>query len=234
MGKKIKDDNFYQVQGWMINHLHLKGTALSLYAIIYGFTQDGEGEYVGGLQYLSDFAGGLSKRTVSDTLKKLVALGYVECREGISGGVRFKYYKISTDVVKNVRGGSEIFSFSHKSNNKYIQNKRENAPARAYGEKNAYGEFENVLLTEEEYSLLCERFGENARKLINNLSLKMRSKGYRYEDHYATLLLWAEGDGIADAGDGASSKSYDTDAFFDAAMDRSYEEFSNYAEDTKK
>ena len=69
---RIKDENYYQIQGWMINRLGLKGVSLSVYAIIYGFSQDGENEYTGSLQYLCDFCGGVSKPTIINALKSLV------------------------------------------------------------------------------------------------------------------------------------------------------------------
>lgn len=96
-----------------------------------------------------------------------------------------------------------------------------NAHAHAREEKKGYGDFENVLLTDGEYTSLCEKFGKSAISLINNLSLKMRSKGYKFEDHYATLILWAQSDGVCAEED----KSYDTDEFFEASLMRSYGEF---------
>ena len=42
---KILDDNYFQVTGWMLNRLKLKGIALNVYAIIYGFSQDGESSF---------------------------------------------------------------------------------------------------------------------------------------------------------------------------------------------
>ena len=35
---KVREDNYFAVQGWMVTELKLKGNALMLYAIIYGFT----------------------------------------------------------------------------------------------------------------------------------------------------------------------------------------------------
>lgn len=55
-----------------------------------------------------------------------------------------------------------------------------------------YGEFKNVLLSEEEYKKLIERFGENNTKLlIEELSGYMASTKKKYSSHYATLLNWA-------------------------------------------
>ena len=96
-----------------------------------------------------------------------------------------------------------------------------NAPAHAREEKKAYGEFSNVFLTEAEHSALTERFGGNTEKLLNTFSCKLKAKGYTYDNHYATLILWAEEDGVGKGND----KSYDIDDFFEAALKRRYEEF---------
>mgnify|MGYP006873122603 CR=1 FL=1 len=58
----------------------------------------------------------------------------------------------------------------------------------------AYGPFENVFLTAEEYQSLIQRV-RNPQAAINRLSEYMRSKGRTYSDHAATLLRWAEQDG---------------------------------------
>ena len=51
--------------------------------------------------------------------------------------------------------------------------------------------FDNILLSEEEYHKLVERFGEAGTKdRLEALSLYMKSKGKRYKDHYATVLVW--------------------------------------------
>jgi len=51
--------------------------------------------------------------------------------------------------------------------------------------------FDNILLTEEEYQKLVERFGEEGTKdRLEALSLYKKSKGKRYKDDYATVLAW--------------------------------------------
>lgn len=62
------------------------------------------------------------------------------------------------------------------------------------GSKQAYGEFENVLLSEQELNKLKTRFGEDANKYIERLSNYVASSGKRYKSHYATILTWAEKD----------------------------------------
>ena len=53
----MKDGNYYTVYGWMINRLKLKGTTLQLYAVIYGFSENGENECSGSLAYLAETSG---------------------------------------------------------------------------------------------------------------------------------------------------------------------------------
>ncbi len=51
--------------------------------------------------------------------------------------------------------------------------------------------FDNILLTEEEYRKLVDRFGEEGVKdKLDNLSLYKKSKGKRYASDYATILSW--------------------------------------------
>ena len=73
----IKDENYYVVQGWMRNRLHLKGNDLIVYALIYSFSQDGESEFKGSISYITDFTGA-HKNTVIRTLDKLEADGLIE------------------------------------------------------------------------------------------------------------------------------------------------------------
>ena len=58
-------------------------------------------------------------------------------------------------------------------------------------DKNRYGEFNNVLLTEEEYHKLEE---SNLLPYIEKLSSYIASKGKKYKSHYATILTWSRGD----------------------------------------
>lgn len=62
------------------------------------------------------------------------------------------------------------------------------------GSKQAYGEFENVLLSEQELNKLKTKFGEDAGEYIERLSSYIASSGKRYKSHYATILTWAEKD----------------------------------------
>lgn len=57
-------------------------------------------------------------------------------------------------------------------------------------EKISFGEFKNVLLSEEELEKLKQRFPDYELR-IEKLSNYIASKGDRYKSHYATILNWA-------------------------------------------
>lgn len=57
-------------------------------------------------------------------------------------------------------------------------------------EKISFGEFKNVLLSEEELEKLKQRFPDYELR-IEKLSNYIASKGDKYKSHYATILNWA-------------------------------------------
>lgn len=57
----------------MVNRLGLKGNTLIIYAIIYGFSQDGESEYHGSMRYIADTLD-ISKGGVKKCIDKLLEL----------------------------------------------------------------------------------------------------------------------------------------------------------------
>ena len=60
--------------------------------------------------------------------------------------------------------------------------------------KHKYGEHKNVLLTDEEYGKLQERFPTDYEAKINALSEGLALKGYKYKSHYLAILKWAKND----------------------------------------
>lgn len=91
--KRIKDNNYYQVSGWMINRLGLSGRELHAYAIIYGFTQDGETEFNGSLTYIMEWLGTSSYHTALRAINKLIDMGLITKRQVTKKGVTTNFYK---------------------------------------------------------------------------------------------------------------------------------------------
>ena len=58
-------------------------------------------------------------------------------------------------------------------------------------EKHKYGEYENVLLSDDEYKKLVDKVGnEKADAVIKNFSELKEMKGYTYKSDYLALLKW--------------------------------------------
>ena len=74
----IKDENFVNIQGWMLTKLHLKGNQLIVYAVIYGFSQDDESWFTCSCNYLAEWCGA-SRQTVISALN--VQLGCFSFKE---------------------------------------------------------------------------------------------------------------------------------------------------------
>lgn len=98
---KIKNENYYIIHGWMLNELKLKGAQLQVYSIIYGFSQDGESEFTGSLNYLCDWLG-VSKPTVIKALQELVEKGFVLKNQLAINGVTFNKYKVNQEILDSI------------------------------------------------------------------------------------------------------------------------------------
>ena len=72
----IRDENYIQISGWMINELHLKGNELLLYALIHGFCQDGKSVFKGSLPYVMSWLN-ITKQTCIATIQSLIEKGLV-------------------------------------------------------------------------------------------------------------------------------------------------------------
>lgn len=70
----INDNNFIAIQGWMRTRLNLKGNELLIYALIYGFSQDGNSRFTGSRKYIAEWCG-CSLDTVDRSLSSLVSKG---------------------------------------------------------------------------------------------------------------------------------------------------------------
>lgn len=97
-----RDRTFITILPFMVKDLELSGNELIVYAIIYGFSQDGESSFHGSLSYLSEQTG-ISKRSVITILKKLVETKKIEREDVFLNGNKFVKYR----ACKNFTGGEE-------------------------------------------------------------------------------------------------------------------------------
>lgn len=73
----VKDKSYLTIQGWMLKELGLKGRELMAFAIIYGFSQDGAGWYIGGRSYIAEWLG-CNQKTAGKILQDLTMKGVIE------------------------------------------------------------------------------------------------------------------------------------------------------------
>jgi hypothetical protein len=88
----MKDTNYISIQGWMINQLKLSGNSLIVYAVIYGFSQDGVSKYAGSASYLAGCAG-ITKQAALGILKRLTDDGLLVKTTRTEDGVKFCDYR---------------------------------------------------------------------------------------------------------------------------------------------
>lgn len=69
-------DNFIVIQGFAVTDLKLSGNELICYSLIYGFTQDKETAFQGGLTYIAG-ALNISKNSARSVLERLIGKGLI-------------------------------------------------------------------------------------------------------------------------------------------------------------
>ena len=132
---EFRKDNYINIQGWMITDLKLKGNELIVFAVIYGFSQDGSSTYSGGLKYLAE-ATNATVRSIINITAKLVDEGLItKIEKKVNGTITYDYRwsgikkqkspdeteevkiyteegseKSSRGVVKKIHGGGEEIS----------------------------------------------------------------------------------------------------------------------------
>lgn len=164
----IKDENYFVVQGWMINRLNLKGTELLIYAIIYGFCQNEAQKYTGGRRYLAEFTGISSLKTITNTLNSLTEKGLLQKDERDENGVKFCDYRITPvgqnlpqGWGKNYTGGGVKIT-PHKdsiyiNNNNYIKEKNINTKKENDGQTDQLKQRINALFNRRASTVWSEK-----------------------------------------------------------------------------
>lgn len=101
----MKSENFVIIQGWMCNELELKGNDLLVFALIYGFSQDGESTFHGSRNYIANTFN-ISRPTVDKALQNLVDKQYIIKYETDDFNAP-NTYAVNIQVVKKLYMGSK-------------------------------------------------------------------------------------------------------------------------------
>lgn len=112
------------IQDWMLD-LPLSLVETAVYAMVYGFSQDGESTFKGSLSYVARKVKS-SKDTARRALRKLEELGYIERIVVPVNGVEFNTYKVADGGctmlggIANCKGGGSKMLPNNKEYNKDI------------------------------------------------------------------------------------------------------------------
>mgnify|MGYP004658576855 FL=1 len=145
---KIENENYITIQGWMRTKLDLSGNELIAYALIYGFSQDGESVFSGSSQYISEWLG-IDKKSALRLLKRLSEEGIVTKKEEFINGVKFCRYVANPNVTsgdetspgvvtKHHRGGDETSPNNNIYNTSNINIEKENICISSVPSDNTY------------------------------------------------------------------------------------------------
>lgn len=175
----MKYHNYYIIHGWMVSGLGLTGNELLLYAVIYGFSQDGDSNYTGGLTYLQESISA-SRPTVIKTIKDLVEKGLIEKHSYTVNNVNFNKYSCVMKCIEefftgskdSLPGGSKesLPNIILNNNKKNIINTRAGSFAFFTGDFQKIWEEEFLPLKKKKKASLTERALNSQLEKIQTLS----------------------------------------------------------------
>lgn len=125
---------------WMVSDLNLSGNELLIFALIYGFCQDGDSEFYGSRRYIADMFN-ISLPTVDKAIKNLISKQFIIKQHLNINNVSYNTYKVSLPPIKNREekdfpGGKEPLPNNKNTiNNKIINTNKNNTNTNVLVEK---------------------------------------------------------------------------------------------------
>lgn len=174
----IKEENYICIQGWMLSKLGLKGNQLLIYAIIYGFCQDGHSCFHGSLEYLQLWTNS-TRQGVINVLKELMEKKLIRREDSYPNNKYFLYdptmysdevNKVNNDVKKVYTSVNKVYNESKESlHNNIEDNIVNNIEDTTKKEKELT--FEDLLKKQDKYKHKKETKSINKKKYIDYDSL---------------------------------------------------------------
>ena len=96
----MEKEYYINIQWWMAQRLKLSGNELLTYAIVYGFSQDGESAFLGNSKYVS-YALRVSRPTAIKALDSLTSKGLIIKTQEKINDIVFNRYKANLQVIKD-------------------------------------------------------------------------------------------------------------------------------------
>jgi hypothetical protein len=230
---RIKPENYITIQGWMITELGLRGNALLLYALIYGFSQDGKSGFSGRQDYLMEWLH-CTRQSVTNLMGKLADQGLIRRTRSATGEIIYQAVrcknilhdvkKVDTECQKTLHGDvKKVDTECQKTLHLPINN-------------NIHNTIDSDSVKEDFTPPTVEEVGNYCRERGNGIdpqrfvdyytAQKWVRNGQPIDDWQLIIRLW-ETNGREDNKPGKPAEQYnggsfDTDEFFEAALRRSY------------
>lgn len=187
----MQTESYVVLRPFMVGELGLKGSELVAYALIYGFSQDGESWFTGSAQYVADWCG-IARRNAIGVLQRLTDKGLVEKVRTGQGCAYRACRNITGDktslVMKHHQTGDKTSPVTgdKTSPNNIGDITSDNARER----RRKLGEFGHVLLSDEDEARLDEQFPGFWRDYITKVDEYCEQSGKRYRNYRLTISKW--------------------------------------------
>lgn len=208
----VMADGYGQIPKMVMQDLNLTIEAKAIYAYLASYAGAGSTAFPGISITLKHL--GISKDRYYRHRKLLVERGYISVQQTKSDNsfmknvytlehTPFPYYEDTQNKdtqnedtqIKDTQNKDTNINSSNINNINNNSIKREGrSEERKKPVNHQYGEFKNVLLTDDEYQKLKDRFPNDLNQRIERLSDYVASTGKSYKSHYATIISWANRD----------------------------------------
>ena len=188
----MEKEYYIHIQWWMAQRLKLSGNELLTYAIVYGFSQDGESAFLGSSKYVS-YALRVSRPTAIKALDSLTSKGLIIKTQEKINDVVFNRYKANLQVIKDfdrpykesLQGGSkESLQWGYKEtlhSNKYkeLNNKELNKESKKEESNNTQNQQVEISEELEQMQKEIEQLkAENEKLKTKKEKPKKKTKSY--------------------------------------------------------
>lgn len=141
---------------------------------------------------------GMSRSGVLKARNALKQYGLIDFKVNGTKATNYKMITIAKSKQESNQIGKQVSTQNGKQVGKQVRNtlnKRKETKLKKESKKKAYGEYQHVLFSDEEYEKLKAYFPRDYEKRIQSLDEYIQKSGRKYKDFLLTLKTWARRDG---------------------------------------
>ena len=141
---------------------------------------------------------GMSRSGVLKARNALKQYGLIDFIVNGTKATNYKMITIAKSKQESNQIGKQVSTQDGKQVGKQVRNtlnKRKETKLKKESKKKAYGEYQHVLFSDEEYEKLKAYFPRDYERRIQSLDEYIQKSGRKYKDFLLTLKTWARRDG---------------------------------------